>query len=186
MASDVVTGEPRFVSAIARTDSKLGWKDYLKEGGIVMDVQSNQVVVDGLSMPHSPRIHNGKLWLLESGSGYLGYVDEKNNQFIRQILCPGFARGLTFFGNYALVTTSLPRTGNYYSGIPLNDNLLFDHLTPICGVVLIDIVQRKIIGVIEFKEKIKELYDLKIFEESLAPVILDKYDKTARQLFTYS
>ncbi len=41
----------------------------------MLDVPSGEVVVGGLCMPHSPRWHDGRLWLLESGNGALGYVD---------------------------------------------------------------------------------------------------------------
>ena len=40
-----------------------------------MDVASNEILTEGLSMPHSPRVHNGELYVLDSGGGYFGKVD---------------------------------------------------------------------------------------------------------------
>ena len=39
-----------------------------------MDVLTNEMISTGLSMPHSPRWYDGKLWVLESGAGSLAVV----------------------------------------------------------------------------------------------------------------
>ena len=51
----MVDGHPGFVTAASRSDTIDGWRDRRGDGGIVMDVESNAVVCEGLSMPHSPR-----------------------------------------------------------------------------------------------------------------------------------
>src|SRR5215831_8317748 len=63
----VVAGAPKYVSALGDTDTPAGWRANKPQGGILLDVPSGEVVVRGLSMPHSPRWHDGRLWLLESG-----------------------------------------------------------------------------------------------------------------------
>ena len=79
-------GEPAYVTACSSTDSPAGWRNHRTDGGIVMHVPSNEIVVSGLSMPHSPRWHQGKLWLLNSGTGELGYVDGERFQPVT--FCP--------------------------------------------------------------------------------------------------
>ena len=71
----MVDGEPKYVTAVCRSDSVDGWRDRRKDGGVVIDVTTDEIVCEGLSMPHSPRWHNGRLWLLNAGSGHLGWVD---------------------------------------------------------------------------------------------------------------
>src|SRR5262249_27372564 len=71
----VVAGRPRYVTALGNSDAPGGWREQKKDGGILMDVPANEIVAHGLSMPHSPRWHAGRLWLLESGAGSLGFVD---------------------------------------------------------------------------------------------------------------
>ena len=66
--------KPRYVTAVSRSDTIDGWRDRRDNGGIVIDVESNEIICTGLSMPHSPRMHNGELWLLNSGTGELGVV----------------------------------------------------------------------------------------------------------------
>lgn len=68
-------GWPAIVTSVSQTDEIEGWRDKRKGGGVVIDVATNEVVCAGLSMPHSPRWHNGKLWLTNSGTGHLGFVD---------------------------------------------------------------------------------------------------------------
>ena len=90
-----------------------GWRDRRWEGGVIIDVQSNEVIVDDLSMPHSPRVHEGALWVLDSGRGYLVKIDIATKARTDIAFCPGFLRGLAFAGRFAIVTTSLPRDGAF-------------------------------------------------------------------------
>lgn len=64
-------GVPKYVTAIAATDVADGWRDLRREGGIMIDVAAGEIAASGLSMPHSPRMHDDRLWLLNSGSGHL-------------------------------------------------------------------------------------------------------------------
>ncbi len=67
-------GEPAFVTAVSRSDVIDGWRDRRTGGGVVIDVVTDEIVCGGLSMPHSPRLHSGELWLLNAGTGELGVV----------------------------------------------------------------------------------------------------------------
>ncbi len=58
------SGKPRYVTAVSQSDVADGWRGWRRDGGCVIDVASNEVIVTGLSMPHSPRAHNNRLWLL--------------------------------------------------------------------------------------------------------------------------
>ena len=68
-------GKPAFVTAVSKSNTIDGWRDRRADGGVVIDVESGAIVCEGLSMPHSPRWHDGKLWVLNSGTGDLGYVE---------------------------------------------------------------------------------------------------------------
>jgi uncharacterized protein (TIGR03032 family) len=52
----VEDGVPRYVTAVSKSDTIDGWRDRRFDGGIVIDVQSGEIVIGGLSMPHSPRL----------------------------------------------------------------------------------------------------------------------------------
>jgi uncharacterized protein (TIGR03032 family) len=66
-------GRPAYVTCVGETDVADGWRDNRAGGGVVIDMASNAVVCRGLSMPHSPRLHDGKLWVLNSGTGEFGH-----------------------------------------------------------------------------------------------------------------
>ncbi len=67
-------------------------------GGVLMDVETNQVIVQGLSMPHSPRWYQNRLWVLESGNGSLATVDLASGKSETVTQLPGFTRGIDFWG----------------------------------------------------------------------------------------
>ena len=55
----IVGDEAGYVTALGRSDSPEGWREDL-DGGCVISVASGEVVADGLSLPHSPRWHDGR------------------------------------------------------------------------------------------------------------------------------
>ncbi len=100
---------PRYVTALAATDTPGGWREHKKDGGVLLDVPGGNVLAGGLSMPHSPRWVHDRLWLLESGTGGLGFVDLAAGRYRNIIELPGFTRGLDIFGNLAFVGLSQVR-----------------------------------------------------------------------------
>ena len=98
---------PRYVTLVADSDVADGWRDRRADGGMLIDVATGEAVLRGLSMPHSPRLHGSRLWLLNSGTGELGFVDRDAKKFVPVAFCPGYARGLAFVGPYAIVGLSL-------------------------------------------------------------------------------
>ncbi|MFT4612989.1 MAG: hypothetical protein ACI9NT_000122 [Bacteroidia bacterium] len=102
-------GKSRYVTAVSKSDTVDGWRDRRASSGVVIDVESNEIVCEGLSMPHSPKLHNGELWLFNSGMGELGVVNCKERKFEARVFCPGFTLGLSFFSKYAFVGLSKPR-----------------------------------------------------------------------------
>ncbi|MGB2074122.1 MAG: TIGR03032 family protein, partial [Henriciella sp.] len=85
-------GEPKYVTAVCRSDTVDGWRDRRDNGGVIIDIDTNEIMAEGLSMPHSPRWHNGKLWVLNSGSGELGWINPETKSFEPVAFCPGFVR----------------------------------------------------------------------------------------------
>ena len=119
-------GVPRYVTATSKSDTVDGWRDRRADGGVVVDVQTGEIVVGGLSMPHSPRLYRGRLWVLNSGTGELGWVERGSSaaagRFNVLAFCPGFARGLAFHGRYAFVGLSKPRYERF-EGLALDRRL---------------------------------------------------------------
>ncbi|HEY7491992.1 MAG TPA: TIGR03032 family protein [Candidatus Tectomicrobia bacterium] len=119
----MVDGRPRYVTALGTTDTPGGWRANKANGGILMDLDTNEIVLQGLSMPHSPRWYQGKLWVLESGQGGLAVVDLQRGRWETVAQVPGFTRGLDFWGPLAFIGLSQVRESAVFSGIPLVERL---------------------------------------------------------------
>ncbi len=65
----MMNDQPRWLTALSATDTKEGWRANKKDGGVLLDYESRDVIARGLSMPHSPRWYRDRLWVLESGRG---------------------------------------------------------------------------------------------------------------------
>src|SRR5437868_4221713 len=115
----LVDGRPKYVTALGETNTAHGWRANKPQGGCLLEVSSGEVISRGLSMPHSPRWQDGRLWLLESGTGQLVHVDPATGQRQRVAELPGFARGLALFGPYAFVGLSKIRSTSAMDGAPL-------------------------------------------------------------------
>jgi uncharacterized protein (TIGR03032 family) len=156
----VEAGKPKYVTAVSRSDVADGWRDLRVGGGIVIDVDSREVVLDGLSMPHSPRLHAGRLWLLNSGTGEFGFADVHAHRFQPVAFCPGYARGIAFLGRYAVVGLSLAREDRTFAGLPLDSALRARDAAPRCGLAVFDLERGDMVGWVRIEGVVRELYDV--------------------------
>ncbi len=167
-------GTIRYVTALGATDEAGGWRNDKRAGGVLIDLHSNEIIVRGLSMPHSPRWHNGKLWLLESGNGGIGYVDEQTGKYRQICRVPGFTRGLDFVGPYAFVGLSQVRESAVFSGIAIAEIPEKDRF---CGVWVIDTNTGAIVGFVKFTDAVQEIFAVQVLHGLTWPEILNEGEK---------
>ena len=165
-------GEARYATAVSRSDVADGWRDRRHDGGIVIDLRSGEVVAEGLSMPHSPRLHEGRLWLLNSGAGEFGFVDLKTGAFETVAFCPGYARGLAFVNGCAVVGLSLARENKTFSGLALDEALIARDSTPRCGLAVIDLKQGTMLAWVRIEGVVRELYDVAVLPNVKRPCLI--------------
>src|SRR5436190_2863441 len=60
----IIDGRPKYVTALGQNDTKDSWRATKPHGGCLIDIPTGEIITRGLSMPHSPRWHDGRLWLL--------------------------------------------------------------------------------------------------------------------------
>ena len=167
-------GRPAFVTAVSRSDTIDGWRDRRADGGVVLEVESGRVVAQGLSMPHSPRLHAGRLWLLNSGTGELGWIDreaEPAHAFKPLAFCPGFTRGLAVHGNYAIVGLSKPRYERF-EGLALDERLRQADSEPWCGLQVLDLTTGVCVHWFRIDGTVHELYDVSVLPGITCPMAL--------------
>jgi uncharacterized protein (TIGR03032 family) len=123
-------------------------------------------------MPHSPRLHQGELWLLNSGTGELGVVEGAatgKGKFVPRVFCPGFARGLAFAGNYAFVGLSKPRYKRF-EGLALDQRLADADSEPWCGIQIIDLTKGVCAEWFRIDGAVKELFDVAVLKGHACPM----------------
>jgi uncharacterized protein (TIGR03032 family) len=179
----IENGKAKYVTAVSQSDVADGWRDRRYDGGCVMDVQSNETIATGLSMPHSPRVYRGKLWLLNSGTGYFGFVDRTTSKFENVAFCPGYLRGLSFHGDYAIVGLSKSRENKTFSGLELDNNLKSFDGEARCGLQVIDLRNGEVVHWIRIDGVVNELYDVVAMAGVMRPQALGfKTDEIRRVL----
>jgi uncharacterized protein (TIGR03032 family) len=155
-------GAPGFVTAVSRSDVADGWRERRHDGGVVVDVATGEVVAAGLSMPHSPRWHGDRLWVLNSGTGEFGTVDPASGRLEPVAFCPGYARGLAFAGRFAVIGLSRPRRNQTFEGLALDEALRRRDAEPRCGLVIVNIETGRTEAWLRFSHTIDELYDIAV------------------------
>ena len=138
-------------------------------GGVLIDVPSGETIVAGLSMPHSPRWHNGRLWVCESGAGTLGVVDTATGRYEAVAQVPGFTRGLDFVGNFAFVGLSQVRESAVFSGIPITERLT----ERTCGVWVIDTTTGQTVAFLKFEDALQEIFAVQVLQGRRFPDLLN-------------
>lgn len=165
----MVDGKPRYVTALGATDTPAGWRENKKNGGVLIDIDSNQVVATGLSMPHSPRWYDGQLWVLESGTGTIGYIKRRTGRYQPIVETPGFTRGLDFFGRYAFIGLSQVRETAVFSGIALTERLP----ERTCGVWVVDIHEEKTVALLRFEDAVQEIFAVQVLPGQRFPDLIN-------------
>lgn len=181
----VAGGQARFVTAVAATDVAAGWREHRRNGGVVVDVASGEIVARGLAMPHAPRLRDGVLWVLDSGAGSLGIVDPRRGTFEEVAFLPGYLRGLAFVGNYAIVGLSQCREERTFQGLPLEDRLRAKGVGARCGLVVVDLGSGAVVHWLELGGTVRELYDVQLIAGARCPSALGLRSREIWGLVTF-
>jgi uncharacterized protein (TIGR03032 family) len=160
--------QPAFVTALGASNTPQGWRDGKANGGVVIDIASGEIALNGLAMPHSPRWHDGALWLLNSGDGALLRMDTQGRA---EVICrlPAYLRGLTFVGHHALVGLCQIRERKVFGGMPVAER----HAELVCGVAIIDTRSGRQTGLMRYTQGCSEIYDLRFLPGVQRPNVLN-------------
>ena len=174
----LANGQPKYVTALGRTDSPGGWRTDKVTKGVILEVDSGEIILDGLCMPHSPRWHLSKLWVLDSGNGRLCTVDHKAGRHETVAELPGYTRGLDFVGPYAFVGLSRIRETSTFGGVPIAE-----HRRDLkCGVWVVDCRSGQSVMSLEFKSGVEEIFAVQIAPAAAihlsGPMVAEDGEKT--------
>jgi uncharacterized protein (TIGR03032 family) len=161
----IVDGQPRYVTALAETDTPSGWRAVKNNGGCVIEVASGRLLARGLSLPHSPRVEGNRIFFLHSGQGDLAVADAKTGEVNSVALVPGISRGLAIHGGYAFIGLSKARPT--LEGVPIvaeRDKLR-------CGLWVIDLRTGTVAAHLEFHTGVEEIFDVQVLPGIVSPYI---------------
>ena len=122
-----------------------------------MDIESNEVLIRGLSMPHSPRWYQGQLWV-ESGQGSLAVVGPERAPGGRWRRCRGSPTAWTSHGPLAFIGLSQVRETAVFSGIPLVERLR----ERTCGVWIVHIENGETVGFLRFEAGVQDIFAVQV------------------------
>jgi uncharacterized protein (TIGR03032 family) len=164
-------GAPRYVTALAETDTPQGWRANKVKSGCLIDVASGQTVARGFAMPHSPRVHGGRVWMLHSGAGQLVLVDPQSGRAETVTELPGYTRGLAMYDRFAFVGLSKIRETSTFGGMPIAERR--PELK--CGVGVVDLTTGRLAAHLEFATGVEEIFDVQVVPGARCPVLSGPY-----------
>jgi uncharacterized protein (TIGR03032 family) len=175
---------PAYVTLFAATDEPEGWRAQRTTGGLVLDVASGEAVASGLSMPHSPRLYRGELWVEESGRGTLARVDRAGGRCDTVATFEGFTRGLDFLDGVAFVGLSKVRESKSFGGLPITEQVDFDRR--FCGVQAVDLATGRSIANLRFETAVSEIFAVQALPDVVHPVFVPDADPLVGVSFVLS
>jgi len=165
-------GAPRYVTMLGQTNHKGGWRDNKKDGGLIMDIKDNRIMVEGLSMPHSPRWHDEQLWFLESGKGSLCKLNAASGSVETVASMPGFTRGMEIYNGLAFIGLSQVRESALFSGLPLTEKPDERY----CGVWVIELATGNTVAFLRFEGSVQEIFSVQVMANTRFPDLLEDDD----------
>jgi uncharacterized protein (TIGR03032 family) len=162
---------PCYVTAFAETDSAAGWRPGKAASGCLIHVPSGQTVARGFAMPHSPRVYQGRVWLLDSGTGRLVTVDPATGMVDTVAELPGYTRGLAFHESFAFVGLSTIRETAVFGGVPVAERR--ESLR--CGVAVIDLRTGRSVAHLEFQSGVEEIFAVEVLPGVRFPAVSGPY-----------
>ncbi len=163
-------GLPKYVSSLGKGDTFQSWRENIVKGGVIMDIESNEIIAQGLAMPHTPRIYNGKLFCLLSAAQKLIVIDPKTGKTEDVAHLPGFVRGMAKIRDYVFVSTSkLRKNSSTFSKLDIPESA--NHSM----IYAIHLPTGKVTGKIQYKMSVDEIYDIQVIEDSIRPNIINHY-----------
>ncbi len=131
-------GKAKYVTAVSQSDVADGWRDRRHDGGCVIDVQTNEII----AMVYRCHTHRVSI---ATNCGCLIQVRplwihrSRDRQVCTVAFCPGYLRGLSFHGDFAIVGLSKSRENKTFSGLALDQNLQSGDAEARCGLQVIDL-----------------------------------------------
>jgi uncharacterized protein (TIGR03032 family) len=160
--------KPRFITALGNTDESYAWKPGMLNGGILMDVPTNEIILSDLPVPHSPRLYEDGLYMQLSATGELVKVDPERGTYDVITKLNGFLRGMDRIGDYLFIAMSrLRQSSSLFREAPVAKESV------VCGISIVYIPTGKQVGYIIYNTTVEELFDVTVLPDMVRPNIMN-------------
>lgn len=164
----LVGGKPKYVTALGTGNAPQSWRDSIVDGGVLIDVETDEVILDRLAMPHSPMMYKRELYMLLSATGELIKVNVKQKSYEVVKELNGFCRGMDIYGDHAFVAMSkLRQNSSTFAKLP------FAQRASVAGIKVIHLPTMAMVGELNYETTVDEIYALKILSNTIRPNILN-------------
>lgn len=164
----MVDGKPKYVTAFNQGNSHQSWRENVTQTGILMDIDSNEIIAQGLPMPHSPRMFDDKLYVLLSATGQLAEIDLQSGKYRTLYDLGGFVRGMDKYGDYLFIALSrLRKNSSTFAKLEIAN--VSNH----AGIVVLHLPTMSKVGEISYQTSVDEIYDVHIMPNMIRPGILN-------------
>lgn len=171
--------QPKYVTMLGKTTTPKGWRENILRGGLVMDVVTNEIVLNDLAMPHSPRLYDGELYVLLSANGEIVKVDVQRGTYEVVTRLSGFVRGMAKHGDYLFVGLSkLRKNASVFRNLPIVEKAIYS------GIEVIYLPTGNSVGHIRYQTSVEEIYDVQIVPRQRPGVLNHLTDEHRRALNT--
>src|SRR5919106_1366084 len=123
-------------------------------------------------MPHSPRLHRAPPWPGQAGPGAFGHVDLATGRFEAICFLQGYARGVAFLGEHAVIGVSRPRENRTFDGLVLNERLAREGVGPLCHLAVVNLATGDVEHRLVIKGVVEELYDVAALPGIIRPMAI--------------
>lgn len=166
-------GEPAYITSLGKGDTKQAWRENIVKGGLLMHIPSNEIILEGLAMPHSPRLFDGKLYVLLSAKEELIAVDAQKGTYGVIAHIPGFVRGMAKHGDFLFIGTSkLRKNSSTFKHLDIADK------AAVAGVTILHLPTATIVAKLTYHASVDEIYDIQVLPNIVRPNILNTYKET--------
>ncbi|MFT5858089.1 MAG: hypothetical protein ACI865_000173 [Flavobacteriaceae bacterium] len=161
-------GKPKFATAFGKGNTFQSWRERVTTDGLIIDVENDEIIIEGLAMPHSPRIYNGELYTLLSATGELIRINPKNNSYDVVVKLDGFVRGMDLHKDYLFIGLSkLRKNSSTFAKLDFADK------ANEAGIVIVHLPTGSIAGKITYQSSLDEIYDVHILADKKRPNLLN-------------
>ncbi|MBL7903863.1 MAG: TIGR03032 family protein [Bacteroidales bacterium] len=164
----MIDNKPKYATAFNQGNSFQSWRDHVATDGVLLDVESDEIIVSGLAMPHSPRMIAGELYLLLSATGEIIRVNTHSGTFETISRINGFVRGLACYRDFLFVGLSrIRKNSSTFAKLKIADK------SQNAGIAVIHLPTASFVGEIRYHTSVDEIYDVQILPETVRPNIFN-------------